>query len=155
MSDRGAAAGDERVRRLLMSGLDGELPAEEREELERLLGSDTSVRAEWDRLVRLKEVTDTMKLQQPSDEVWKDYWGSVYVRLERGIGWVLLSLGAIVLISYGLWIGAQELIADTEMPLYLKGAILATTVGVVVLLVSIVREKLFVGRRERYKDVER
>ena len=79
----------------------------------------------------------------------------MYVRLERGVGWVLLSLGAIVLISYGLWIGAQELIADTEMPLYLKGAILATTVGVVVLFVSVVREKLFVGRRERYKDVER
>ena len=60
MSDRGAAAGDERVRRLLMSGLDGELPAEEREELERLLNSDVSVRAEWDRLVRLNEVTDTI-----------------------------------------------------------------------------------------------
>jgi hypothetical protein len=51
--------------------------------------------------------------------------------------------------------GAQEIIADTEMPLYLKAAILATTVGVVVLLVSVVREKLFIGRTERYKDVER
>jgi hypothetical protein len=138
-----------------MRGLDGELPAEEREELERLLNSDASVRAEWDRLVRLKEVTDTMKLQQPPDEVWKDYWESVYVRLERGIGWILLSVGAIVLVSYGLWMGAQEIIADTEMPLYLKAAILATTVGVVVLLVSVVREKLFIGRTERYKDVER
>ena len=96
-----------------------------------------------------------MKLQQPPDEVWKDYWGSVYVRLERGVGWILLSVGAIVLISYGAWMGAQEIIADTEMPLYLKLAILATTVGIVVLLVSVIREKLFVGRRERYKDVER
>ncbi len=155
MSDRDATAGDERVRRLLMSGLDGELPAEQREELERLLGSDAAARAEWERLVLLKEVTETMKLRQPPDKVWNEYWESVYVRLERGIGWILASLGAIVLISYGLWMAAQELIADTEMPLYVKGAILATTVGVVVLFVSVLREKLFVGRRERYKDVER
>jgi hypothetical protein len=41
------------------------------------------------------------------------------------------------------------------MPWFLKVSLLALTVGTVVLLVSVVREKVFVGRRQRYKDVER
>ena len=155
MSQRGAASGDERIRRLLMSGLDGEMPAEERKELQRLLESDPALKEEWDRLLRLKEVTDTMVFKKPPDVVWDDYWTSVYVRLERGIGWILLSLGAIVLISYGIWVGAQQFVSDVEMPLYLKVAVMATILGVVVLFVSVLREKLFMGRVERYKDIER
>jgi ferric-dicitrate binding protein FerR (iron transport regulator) len=155
VSEQGTAPGDERVRQLLMSGLDGELSAEEREELERLLNADSRLREEWDRLSRVKEVTQSMALRKPPDEVWEDYWASVYSRLERGVGWILVSVGGIVLVSYGAWQGVQALIADTDMPWFLKGAILATTVGLVVLFVSVLREKLFVWTRDPYKDVQR
>lgn len=155
MSDWEAGAADDRARRLLMAGLDGELAAAEAKELESLLAADPTLRDEWNRLVRLKEVTDTMKLREPPDQVWQDYWASIYARLERGIGWILFSVGAIVLISYGAWKGAQQLFADTTMPLFLKAAIAATIVGVVVLVVSVVREKLFMRSAERYKDVQR
>ena len=155
MSEKGTAPGDERVRQLLMSGLDGELSAEERAELERLLSADPKLRDEWDRLSRVKEVTQSMALRKPPDEVWEDYWASVYSRLERGVGWILVSVGGIVLVSYGAWQGVQALIADTDMPWFLKGAILATTVGLVVLFVSVLREKLFIRARDPYKDVQR
>jgi len=138
-----------------MSGLDGELSAEEREELERLLEADSRLREEWDRLSRLKEVTQSMALRKPPDEVWEDYWASVYSRLERGVGWILVSVGGIVLVSYGAWQGVQSLIADTDMPWFLKGAILAVTIGLVVLFVSVLREKLFTWSRDPYKDVQR
>ncbi len=149
------APDDERVRQLLMSGLDGELNAEEREELERILGADPRLRDEWNRLSKVKEVTQSMVLRKPPEEVWEDYWASVYSRLERGIGWILVSVGAIVLLSYGAWQGVQALIADVDMPWFLKGAILATSVGLVVLFVSVLREKLFIRVRDPYKDVQR
>ena len=155
MSEKGTAPGDERVRQLLMSGLDGELNEEEREELERLLSTDSKLRDEWNRLSRVKEVTQSMALRKPPDEVWEDYWASVYSRLERGVGWILVSVGGIVLVFYGAWQGVQALIADAEMPWFLKGAILATTVGLVVLFVSVLREKLFIRARDPYKDVQR
>jgi hypothetical protein len=155
VSEREAVSGDERVRQLLMSALDGELNAIERRELERLLDADSSLRDEWDRLTRVKEVTQSMSLRKPPDEVWEDYWASVYSRLERGIGWILVSIGLIVLASYGAWRGVEELISDAGLPWYLKGAILATTVGLVVLFVSVLREKLFVRGRDPYKDVQR
>lgn len=155
MIEKRGAPGDERVRQLLVSGLDGELNADEREELERLLSADSELRHEWNRLARVKEVTQSMAIRKPPDEVWEDYWASVYSRLERGVGWILVSVGGIVLISYGAWQGVRALIADADMPLFLKGAILATTVGVVVLFVSVLREKLFVRTRDPYKDVKR
>jgi ferric-dicitrate binding protein FerR (iron transport regulator) len=139
----------------MMSALDGELSGEERQEFERLLREDPAVRSEWDRLLRVKQVTEGMALRKPPDEVWEQYWTSVYRRLERGIGWILVSIGAIVLISYGAWTGVSRLIADSDMPWIVKAAILTATVGLVVLCVSVVREKLFIGRREPYKDIQR
>lgn len=155
MSEKRGPPGDERVRRLLVSGLDGELSAEEQEELERLLSADSKLRDEWNRLAKVKEVTQSMALRKPPDEVWEHYWTSVYSRLERGIGWILVSVGGIVLLSYGAWKGVQALVADTEMPWFLKGAILAVTVGLIVLFVSVIREKLWIRVRDPYKDVLR
>jgi hypothetical protein len=155
VSKKGKAPGDERVRQLLMRGLDEELNADEREELELLLSADSGLRFEWNRLARVKEVTKSMALRKPPDEVWEDYWASVYSRLERGIGWILVSLGGIVLLSYGAWQAVEALIANAEMPWFLKIAIFATTVGLVVLFVSVLREKLFIRASDPYKDVQR
>jgi hypothetical protein len=138
-----------------MASIDGELAGGERGELERLLDEHPALRAEWARFQRVKEVTETMALRPAPEEVWSDYWASVYSRFERGIGWILFSLGAIVLLSYGAWAAVKELIADATMPWFVKASLLALTVGTAVLLVSVVREKVFVGRRQRYKDVER
>lgn len=155
MSDREVRSPEERARRLIMASIDGELAGGERGELERLLDERPALRAESARLQRVKEVTEAMALRPAPEEVWSDYWASVYSRLERGIGWILFSLGAIVVLSYGAWTGVRELLADATMPWFVKASLLALTVGVVVLLVSVVREKVFVGRRQRYKDVER
>lgn len=155
MSDKELRNQEERARRLIMASIDGELGGGEREELERLLDAYPALRAEWERLQRVKEVTGAMRLRPAPEEVWSDYWTSVYSRLERGIGWILFSVGAIVLLSYGAWAAVRELLADTTMPWFVKASLVALTVGTVVLLVSVVREKVFVGQRQRYKDVER
>ncbi len=155
MSDREARSVEERARRLIMAELDGELLAGERSELERLLEKHPALRGERDRLQQVKEVTDSMGLRRAPEEVWSDYWASVYSRLERGFGWILVSLGAIVLLSYGAWGVVSQMLEDTILPSFVKYAFLALFIGAVVLLVSVLREKVFVGRRQRYKDVER
>ncbi len=155
MSDREARSVEERARRLIMAELDGELLAGERGELERLLEEHPALRGERDRLQQVKEVTDSMGLRRAPEEVWSDYWASVYSRLERGFGWILVSLGAIVLLSYGAWEVVSQMLEDTILPSFVKYAFLALFIGAVVLLVSVLREKVFVGRRQRYKDVER
>lgn len=154
MSDRGRKD-EEQVRRLMMAALDGELSAAEQTELEGMLAADEGLRREWDRLQRVKEVTGTMALKRPPDEVWDGYWMSVYNRLERGVGWILVSIGAIVLTSFGLWRFVEQLLADTGVPGFVKFGIFALLVGSIVLLFSVIREKFFTWRRDPYKGVER
>jgi len=145
----------ERARHLMMAALDGEIDPGEREELERLVRGDPGLRDEWSRLSRLKEETTAMALRRPPEEVWERYWVGVYNRAERGVGWILFSVGAVVLISWGIWQALRGLLADAGIPATVKLAILAVVVGAAVLIVSVVREKLFTWRRDPYKGVER
>ena len=145
----------DRTKELLMRALDNELSPEERSELDLLLADDPNLRAERERLGRLKEVTGEMKLRNPPEQMWDDYWNSAYSRMERGIGWILVSFGVIVVGGWGTWQFVTELIADTEMPPLIKAGILAGSLGLVILIVSVLRQRLFVRKTDPYKDIVR
>jgi anti-sigma factor RsiW len=146
---------DDRARHLMMAALDGELSREDQMALERLLQQDAALRAEWRQLQRVKEVTTTMSLRDPPEEVWDRYWHGVYQRFERGLAWILVSLGAIVVLSWGAWEGLRELWNDQQLPVLVKAGSFALIVGLVMLAVSVLREKLFIRRTDPYKDVIR
>lgn len=147
--------GDERVRHLMMAEVDEEISGEGRRELELALEANPDLREELERFHRLKEVTDTMTPLKPPEETWDTYWEDVYRRLERGIGWVLVSLGTIAAGTWALWNAVSELIRDTTMPGYVRWGLLALIAGFVILLVSVVRERLFTRKDDPYKDVVR
>lgn len=146
---------DERLRHLMMAEVDEEISGEERAELESALDEDPDLRNELEAFQRLKEVTDTMSPLKPPGETWDRYWEDVYRRLERGIAWVLVSLGTIVLGTWGLWNVARGLIEDTSMPTFIRWSLLALLAGFVILFVSVLRERLFMGKSDPYKDVVR
>jgi ferric-dicitrate binding protein FerR (iron transport regulator) len=141
----------ERVQGLMMAAMDGEISATDRIELDALLAARPEVADEWRRLTRLKEVTATMSLRQPPEEIWDHYWHSTYRRAERGLAWVLVSAGAIVLAAYGIWHAVEGLLQDTSTPPAIRAAIAAVGVGAVILVVSVLREKLFMHRRDPYQ----
>jgi len=145
----------ERQQHLLMGALDGALSDGERRDFEQLLETDEDMRAEWMRLRRVKGITDSMEFKMPSDAIWDGYTASVYRRVERGIAWMLLSIGSIVLVSTGLWQLGKAIFIENDVPLYIKGSLLALSVGAAILIVSIVREKIFTHRNDPYKDVMR
>jgi len=145
----------ERLRRQMMAALDGELSGEERAELDRALAEQSDLRQEWERLARVKEATKEMSYREPPEETWEHYWVSVYNRLERGFGWVLVSIGALVLLGYGAWHALGALLGDVALPAFIKLAIFAGLFGTLILLFSVVREKLFVRKGDRYKEVQR
>ena len=145
----------ERVNRLMMAALDGEIAPDERRELEASIERDPEIRGEWERMSRVKEVTGAMTYREPPEEVWGQYWTSVYNRTERGLGWILVSVGTIILLSYGTWKWLESLWADAGLPLFLKLAIMAVVAGLIVLAFSVIREKLFTYRQDRYKEIER
>lgn len=145
----------ERARHLMMAALDHELGSEDRAELDRLLAADASLREEWERLGRVKEVTKTMGYTEPPEEVWGTYWVSVYNRVERGVGWILATLGALVVGGYGIWEAVTALLEETGLPGFVKIAIFVAAFGSLILLLSVAREKLFTRKHDPYREVQR
>lgn len=145
----------ERLEALMMASLDGELAAKDHRALQEALENDPALGAEWQRLQTVKEATEMMQLRTPPDRIWGVYWESVYNRLERGTAWILVSLGATVLVGWGVWQAVETILADTTTPTIIKVAIAGTALGAAMLLISVLREKLFVRRQDPYREVER
>ena len=139
----------DRARMLMMAALDEECDAVEREELERYLQQDPALAAEWRRLRRVKEVTTSMAVRQPADEVWDRYRVTTAHRVERSIAWVLVVFGSAVLGAYGLWHWLENVLRSDE-PWFIKAAIIALVVGGLVLLASVIRERWWLSRRDPY-----
>jgi predicted anti-sigma-YlaC factor YlaD len=112
-------------------------------------------RQEFKEMNKFEEVMQKMAFKQPPKETWEIYWTSVYNRLERGIGWIFLSIGAMILFFFGGYKMVESIIQDPQTPLLLKVGMLTLMAGLVVLLVSLGRERLFVQKRERYKEIQK
>jgi anti-sigma factor RsiW len=139
----------DRARMLMMAALDGEGERADREELQRYLHESPELAAEWQRLRRVKEVTTSMTVRQPPDEVWDRYRVSRVHRIERSVAWILLTAGAAVLGGWGLWHWLGDVLGS-DLPWMIKTAIVGVTVGGLLLLASVIRERWILSRRDPY-----
>lgn len=142
-------------KQLLMRALDDELDDAARAEFETRLATDPNLMAEWRSLSRAREATMGMRLRKPPEDVWDGYWMSVYSRVERGTGWLLVSLGAIVVGSWAVWNWIAALLEDTTTPAPVRYGMIALFVGLVILVVSVTRHRINVLRTDPYKDIQR
>ncbi len=143
------------LKELISSYHNGGLSSEQKRSVEVHIQTCVECRKEWKDMKKLEEVMNKMELKKPKPEVWKVYSTSVYNRLERRIGWILFSVGAMILLFFGGYKMVESVINDTTTPLLIKVGILVLLGGFAVLLISVLRERLFVRQRERYKEVEK
>jgi predicted anti-sigma-YlaC factor YlaD len=140
---------------LMMGYLDGELNDQQKSRFESHLQSCSDCAAEFEQFKRLKNITDSVALAEPEDAMWQQYWSGVYNRIERGIGWILISVAGIALLIYGGFRAVEAFIKDPTVEVLLKVTVLAFIAGLAVLFVSILRERLYFWKKDRYKDVRR
>ena len=134
----------------MMAALDGECTPAERQELDGLLSEHPELAAEWQRLGRVREVMAGMSLQRPPEEMWDRFRVSVLHRAERSIAWVLITAGAAVLGGWALWEWLGRVLSDEALPTVVRVAIVALVAGGLILLVSVIRERWFLHRRDPY-----
>lgn len=97
----------------------------------------------------------SLKIKSPAPEVWDDYWSGVYNRMERGVAWLLVSIGAVLLLAWGAVEAASAVWADSELPWFIKLAIATLSGGLLLLLYSVIRERWFMAKTDKYKGVIR
>jgi len=144
----------EHARKLLMGYIDDELSEEERSEIEDLLRRDEDLRREEQEFRKLKQMTDGIEFLEPTEAEWRAHWSCIYNRIERGIGWFLLSLGSLVLLLVGAWHFLRDFLLDPEQSFLLRFGVGTAVAGGVFLGVSVVRERIRVYRVDRYNEVE-
>ena len=133
--------------RMLISGyLDGELTPDERARVEALVETDPGFREEFERMKRIVTAASELRVDEPPEEVWDTFLDGVYNRVERRSGWVIFLVGVIALTVWGIY---WFWVADLGSSL-VKVLVAAPVIGLVVLFVSVLRQRLFVARTDRY-----
>ncbi len=144
------------IRTLMMKVVDGIASAEEQEALDAAIHGSEEWETELRAFKKIKDVTDGMRFKELPDSYWPSYWENVYRRLERGLAWILTSLGAVVLLSFGSYVGLSSLYSDPNTSIVVKVGVAAAGLGLIIMLVSFLRERLFARKHERYeKEVQR
>ncbi len=134
---------------------DGNLSEEEKKELKGLTLKDKKTAKELKEMDKLKEVIDMLEPVDPERE-WEKYWSSLYNKLERGIGWIIFSIGAILTIAFFGFQFIKELISDPHIALFAKVGLIALILGLAILFVSVVRERLTLFKTDKYsREVKR
>ena len=147
---------DEKIQQLMMKAVDGVASREEEESLAEAIRGNERWEAELRAFRKIKEVTENMKFKELPDSYWSGYWIDVYRRTERAIGWILLSIGLMVVLGFFAYTGLSRFYVDPKVSVFLKVGVSFAVMGGIVMIGSIVRERLFARKQERYeKEVER
>jgi hypothetical protein len=144
----------DKIKKLISSYHDGELDDIQKKMVEDHIQECKECDREFEEMGKFEEVMGKMELKKAPKEMWQVYWASVYNRLERRIGWIFLSIGAMILLFFGGYKLVESILQDPSISWFLKAGILAFLAGMVILLVSLAREQFFVRKRERYKEIE-
>ncbi|RKZ25676.1 hypothetical protein DRQ26_05540 [bacterium] len=143
------------IKALLVGYLDDEIDSEQRRRVEEHILHCKECAAEIEEMRKIREVLRKMSEPKMPDAFWQRYWNGIYNRIERQMGWILFSIGAIVLLVFAFYRLVQNFFLDPQVSIMPKLGIGIIALGAIVLIVSIFREKIFAMRNERYKEVER
>jgi hypothetical protein len=108
-------------------------------------------RRELDALGRVVKLTDQLKLRVSDDAFWKGYWEGVYRRTERRLGFLFLTAGMVMLLLYLLYRALRSPLFWT----YEGISVAVILLGLIVLFISVARERYHEHKDDPYREVER
>jgi anti-sigma factor RsiW len=141
----------EKYKGLLMGLIDGELTPEETSEVNAHLIKCAACRQEYEQLRETAAKIETVSFEEPQDEVLKKLWKTPYSRFAKNSGLFLVFAGWLALVIYGLY----EAFRSQDEPVFSKIAVAAVLIGFVVLLFSVIRERIQTYKADPYKEVKR
>ena len=135
----------------LLSGyLDGELTQGDRQRVELHIETCPACQKTFDEMTCLRNDVGKLSFGEMSSEEWSKIMNGVTVRTSRFFGWVLYIGSLLLLIGYG----SYEFAIDDEVPALIKTGIAGVVIGIILLLVSVIRQRMISARHDKYKDVQ-
>jgi anti-sigma factor RsiW len=140
---------------LMMGYLDNELNEQEKKMFTEHLDQCPDCKKELAEFTEIKQLADEVALTEPTDELWQQYWKNIYNRFERTLGWILVSVAAVILLIYGGFKLIEKIIQDPTVDVVLKVGLVALIGGLAILFVSVLKERLCFRKKDPYKDIRR
>jgi len=141
---------DEHVGELLSGYIDDELTQQVRQRVERHCEQCTECSTQLERFQSLKVEIGDASLSRRANDIWRENMESNGIGTTRNIGWILL-IGGIVLatsIAFVLFLISQSVSGVEKL---IAAAIYG---GLLLLLVSVWRQRVIESKTDRYKDVD-
>jgi hypothetical protein len=149
MSSRNKATG-EHVGALLSGYIDGELTQQQAQRVRLHCDSCAECAEQLEQLETLRREVGNTRLSPLSEDIWREHMKEPTVEITRGIGWILLVLGALGVSG----IAVYEFVIDTGIETHIKVITSLVWLGLGALLVSVLRQRLIERKSDKYKDVE-
>jgi hypothetical protein len=131
-----------------MRYLDAEVEPQERSRIEGVLASSTELRRELAVFRAMKDDLQTMRLAEGQGD--GSIWYGVNRQLARPLGWVLVIVGSLLWAAYGLY-----LFVTSSAFLLEKLATGAITIGILLLLATVIWERYREWLSDPYRDLQR
>jgi hypothetical protein len=147
---------DEEIQNLMMKVVDGVASQEEERVFTEAIYGNERWESELLAFKKIKEVTENMRFKELPDSYWSGYWQNIYRHTERAVAWILLSVGLMIILGFAAYMGLSRLYTDPDISIIMKVGVSLAVPGGIIMIVSIMRERLFARKHERYeKEVER
>ena len=130
--------------------LDGEMSDVENADYLKHVEQCDQCTSELKDLGRIVELTDELRLRPPDVEYWDNYWGGIYRRLERGSGFLFMMVGIVGILGFALFKIVTSP-AFLTFPGIAGGLII---LGLIVLFLSVVRERYHERKTDPYREVK-
>lgn len=141
----------EEVKNLLSAFLDGELTQAGHQRVRIHLEDCEECRAELQQLRELKNLTGSLEFVDPPEDKMREFEQRLSVQAPRRLGWGLLLAGVVVWVAYAVYLFATS----PTLPSWEKLTVGAVVIGLVLLLISVARQRWLELPHDRYRGVKR
>lgn len=131
--------------------IDDELSQEERLQYQAHVRACAVCSRELDALGRVVKLTGELKLRVSDDAFWKGYWESIARRTERRLGFLFLAGGVVMFLLFLLY----RALRSPQLFTYEGISIALILLGLIVLFISVARERYHEHKHDPYREVER
>lgn len=139
------------VRERLSAYLDQELTQAEEQRVRLHLEGCPECRRALEQLAQLQKLTAQMRFPDPPEETMQELERRLSVRAPRSAGWLLVLGGLLAWLVYG---GVMALL-HWRTPTLQEMAGGAVAIGVLLLFISVLRERLLELPHDRYRRIEK
>lgn len=133
-----------------MRFLDGEMTDVEKADYESHIRQCQACASELRELGRIVGFTDELRLRPPDPEFWRSYWAGIYRRTERRTGFLFVMIGLIAVVAFAVY----KAVTSPEFLTFKGLGITAILVGLIIVFLSVVRERYHEHKNDPYKGVE-